>query len=513
MGRLKEMLQQAAIKLLDIRPANPKPITIYEKDTYESETLRNRLWYRGDPNELEQYFKRIAKDRLGSAKTKFWAAEPTKDSAIRKMHTGLPKMIANKLSDIVIADMDKIELDGNNQNLWDAISKDNKFPQLVGTCIAETLVDGDGAFKVSIDTDLSNCPIIEFYGGERISYILKRGRLQQIIFHTIYTKGLVEYCLHEHYGRGYIDYKLYNARGDEVKLGIIEDCSGLKPHNTFTGDFIMGLPIMFFKSVKYKGRGDSIFSSKNDNFDALDEVVSQWIDAIRKGRVYRYIPKSMVPRDSDTGEILSPNVFDNDYVEAGTSLAEDAKEVVTLSQAEIKYEAYVESYACFMDMCLQGIISPGTLGIDLKKTDNSESQREKEKATITSCNKIVDVLTEVIPELVSICMMTYDVMCAQTCKKYQASIKFGEYGTPTFDKVVETVVTAKTGGVMSTKQALKQMYGDTWTDKEIEEELQLIKADEGISLLEPGINEFDELGGTVPTKEDYQDVNDEKPKE
>ena len=43
--------------------------------------------------------------------------------------------------------------------------------------------------------------------------------------------------------------------------------------------------------------------------------------------------------------------------------------------------------------------------------------------------------------------------------EYEASVKFGEYGTPTFDKVVETVVKAKQGGVMSVKQSLKQMYG------------------------------------------------------
>ena len=498
------MLQKAAIRLLDIKPANPKTITIYERDTYETETLRNRLWYRGDPNELEQYFKKVAKEWRGSAKTKFWAAEPSKDSAIRKMHTGLPKMIANKLSDIVVADMDNIELDNKFQSLWDKMSKENKFPQLIGSCISETLVDGDGAFKISVDTDLSLYPIIEFYGGERVSYVYKRGRLQEIIFHTSYTQDMADFCLHEHYGRGFIDYKLYNARGDEVELGTVEECISLKPHNTFAGDYIMGIPVMFFKSVKYKGRGESIFTSKNDDFDALDEVVSQWIDAIRKGRVYRYIPKSMVPKDPNTGETLSPNVFDNDYMEAGTSLAEDAKEIVTLSQADINYAAYVESYASFMNMCLQGVISPGTLGIDLKKTDNAESQREKEKATVISCNKIVDALTEVIPEVVSVCMMTYDNMCEKAIGEYEASVKFGEYGTPTFDKVVETVVKAKQGGVMSVKQSLKQMYGDTWTEEEIEEELKLIKDDQALGVQEPVINEFDDIDGKVPTDGDYQ---------
>ena len=112
----------------------------------------------------------------------------------------------------------------------------NKFPQLIGSCISETLVDGDGAFKISVDTDLSLYPIIEFYGGERVSYVYKRGRLQEIIFHTSYTQDMADFCLHEHYGRGFIDYKLYNARGDEVELGTVEECISLKPHNTFAGD-------------------------------------------------------------------------------------------------------------------------------------------------------------------------------------------------------------------------------------------------------------------------------------
>lgn len=35
--------------------------------------------------------------------------------------------------------------------------------------------------------------------------------------------------------------------------------------------FIMAVPLLFYKSAKYKGRGKSIFDAKIDNFDALDE--------------------------------------------------------------------------------------------------------------------------------------------------------------------------------------------------------------------------------------------------
>ena len=149
----------------------------------------------------------------------------------------------------------------------------------------------------------------------------------------------------------------------------------------------------------------------------------------------------------------------------------------------------MNSYSGFLDLAIQGIISPATLGIDLKKTDNAESQREKEKITLHTRNKIVDILTQVIPELVSAVMMTYDNMIGQTPGKYEASVKFGEYASPDFDSTVETVGKAKNYGVMSTEKAVDEMYGDTMTDEEKAEEVQRIKKEQGVAEVdEPGIN-------------------------
>ena len=43
-------------------------------------------------------------------------------------------------------------------------------------------------------------------------------------------------------------------------------------------------------------------------------------------------------------------------------------------------------------------MSPSTLGIDVKKLDNAEAQREKEKATLYSRNNIVGQLQKVLPK-------------------------------------------------------------------------------------------------------------------
>ena len=481
MGWFKSMLTKAAIKYLNVQPALTNPITIQEAYTYETNVIRNKLWYRGEPYELDQFFKNISSDPVNKAR--FWSAVPSEDLSIRKIHSGLPAMIADKLSDIVVADLDSIEVTGENDNtLWEEIRKDNKFDDMLGDIIANTLVSGDGAFKLSIDTEISKYPIIEFFDGDKVEYITQRGRLKEIKFYTFYTKNNRQYKLSETYGKGYINYNIYDSNGNEVSLNTLDETKELADV-TYKDDFIMAVPLMFFKSPKFEGRGKSIFDNKSDAFDALDEVISQWIDAIRDGRVQKYMPEDLVPKDIN-GNLMKPNPFDNRFLKVGSSLAEDAKNEIDMKQANINYEAYVESYSNAIDMCLQGIISPSTLGIDLKKTDNAEAQREKEKTTLYTRGKMVDILTEVIPELVNIILKTNDVLNKKNTGEYEVSIVFGEYASPSFDTVVETVGKAKTYGVMSIEQCIEEMYGDTWTDEEKEEEIKRIKEQNGYLVAE-----------------------------
>lgn len=484
-----------AMKLLKIQPASEsKVITIREPFSYATSVLRNRLWYRGDPSELDQFYKQTASDSV--AKSRFWAAVPSEDLAIRKIHSGLPAMMAERLSDIVVADMDGIALETEGlTELWEEISEDNSFGELLGESLIDVLVAGDGAFKITIDTDVTNYPIIEFYSGENVAYKKTRNRLQEVLFFTDYTHNDKEYRLEETFGRGCINYRLLNAEGKEVALSTVPETTDLKDV-TFPGDFIMAVPLMFFKNHKWPDRGKSLFDSKADSFDALDEVISQWVDAIRAGRVQKYIPEDLVPKDLNTGAPQKPNPFDNQFIRIGSVMAEDAKGQIDMVQPAILYEAFVSTYANALDMCLQGIISPATLGIDLKKTDNAEAQREKEKATLYTRGKIIERLNDVIPQLVNIVLKVNDTMNERTAGEYVASVKFGEYASPSFDAVVETVGKARAYSIMSIERSVEELYGDAWTDKEKALEVSRIKAELGATEMEePQVGEYDDPPG------------------
>ena len=480
MGWFKNMI----IKLLKITPATDHKITIIEPLSFQGNVLKNQLWYRGDPSELEQFFKQAAHDDV--SKARFWASAPY--TRVRKIHSGIVQIVIDRLKDIVVADLDSVDFNEEGEktpikDLWDEIAKDNDFEELLGQAIQGALSSSDGAFKISVD-EVSQYPVIEFFEADAVDFVTKRGRIQDILFYTTYSKDNKDYRLQETYSKGKVTYKLFDDAGKEVALTTLDETARLIDV-TFTGDFIMAVPLKIFSSSKWKGRGKALFDSKTDDIDALDEVISQWLDAVRSGRVKRYIPEDLIPRDPNTGAFLESNPFDNQFISVGSSLAEGEKGKIDVSQPQIAFEAYQASYAGWLDLVLQGIISPATLGIDLKKTDNAESQREKEKVTLYTRGQIVNALNKVIPELVSTVMMVYDNMQQKAPAQYEASVKFGEYASPGFDTTVEVVGKAKTYGIMSAEKCVDELYGDTMTDEEKAEEVARIKAENSISMEEP----------------------------
>ena len=89
-----------------IQPSSPYTIQIQETIDYELNAIRNRNWYRGDGNELEQLYSSVNEY---ADKHKFWASKCTPGMEMRKIHTGLPSLIVRILSSIVLSGMNDFE--------------------------------------------------------------------------------------------------------------------------------------------------------------------------------------------------------------------------------------------------------------------------------------------------------------------------------------------------------------------------------------------------------------------
>lgn len=490
MGWFKNMI----CKIFKIQPAIETSITIQEPLSFQANVLKNQIWYRGDPSELQQFFHAATVDNV--SKTRFWSASAGSD--IRKIHAGLPKMVINKYRDIIMSDLDKICINNDDEKLielWEEIAKESDFYKVLRSAIKDALSSGDGAFKISLDPSVSQYPIVEFYTSDKVEFNRNRGRISEIVFFTTYIEGKHEYRLQETYGKGYVTYKLFNEYGNEVPLNSINQTSNLKD-TAQTGikqQFIMAVPLMFFESEKWPGRGEALFESKTDALDWLDEGISQFAQSVRDARTQKYIPEDLLPRDPNTGVIKKGDRFDNNFIAIASDRSEGAKNEINVVTPDILHEAYQAGYASALDLCLMGIISPSTLGIDLKKTDNAESQREKEKTTTYTRGILIDVLNEVIPEVVETILKVNDLNHNKAPGEYDASVQFGEYAAPGFDTTVEVVGKAKTYGVMSTERCVEELYGDTWTKEQKEEEVARIKAENGTVLEEPLIQNNDDL--------------------
>lgn len=488
--RLSENVKRGIRSWLNVQEASPTNILINEPLDYEANAIKNRIWYRGDSEELQQLYSQID---TGVDKYKFWACKSTPGQEIRKIHTGLPALVVDTLAGITLADLDiQIEKDREAQELWEQIDKDNKFRKKLEKAVKETLYIGDGAFKISFDTQLSQYPIIEFYPGDRIELVTERGRIREIVFKTAYRHGRRDYVLYEHYGYGMIAYELY--RGDtQVSLQSIPQTENLvdvafgtdKPE----GKYMMAVPIQFYESGKWDERGQSIFDKKIDSYDAFDEVWSQWMDAVRMGRAKEYIPDCLIPRNPETGEMMRPNHFDNRFIAVGNDMSENAKNMIDVKQPNIPHESYLASYCTALDLCLQGLISPSTLGIDVKKLDNSEAQREKEKATLYTRDTIINALQVDIPLLVETVLKAYNEFYRKPVKPLDVTVEFGDYANPSFESQIETISKARQGQIMSVDAAVDELYGDDKDDTWKQEEIKRLKEELGIGEVEePGVN-------------------------
>ena len=479
-------IAEKILKVLRIHQIGRQGFDINRLLTHDENCAKNRIWYEGDSFEISQFF-----GLIWNSAHSFWGATMTKGMEIRKIHIGLPKLLVDTLNNITISDFNGLEFENKaDQDLWDEIEKENDFKKLLKKATEEVLKVGDGAFKISFDESISKLPIIEFYAAEDVEFIRNRGRIREIKFYTRYNIREVRYLLVETYGYGYVHYNLYQNE-TEIPLDKLEATANLQDVS-FDNSIMLAVPYIIWQSDKYEGRGASIYDSKSDNFDAIDEVVSQWQDAVRSGRVKTYIPSCLIPRNFETGGLLLNNEFDNRFIAVGDDMTENAKNEIKVVQPDIKVEAYLQTYITQLDLCLQGVVSPSTLGIDVKKLDNAEAQREKEKVTLYTRQSIIETLEKVLVSLGGIVLNAYNIQYGQATEYYDLNANFGEYANPSFEALIETMSNPNTP--MSIEAKVEEIWGDSKTDEWKAEEVERIKQEKGIIQMDEPSFTNDNLG-------------------
>ena len=495
--KLSEMIRQKLIDFLKIEEQIHSPASnSMTKNTVFDEYMLYDAYAIGDPILISNVYKKMPAQYDNS----FWKASP--DIAFDKKHGGLPKIILDAVIGIIIENYDGIDFDEGNEEvkqLWEEIEHDNEFIKVLAKAVRDVFVFGEGAFKLMYFPEISKFPIIEFVPAKNCDIIYKYRRLQEVIFiNNVYTDiHGNEFVLQEHYKKGGIYYKLYNSKNKEVPLKTIPECADLQDIIFADTEFIAAIPLKFKDSDKHEGHGESYFAGgKISIFDAFDETYSQSMQTTRLATPQKLVDDRCLVQDQITGAVnLSSTIFNPIFrMGASNPLASNA-ELIKLIQFKLNTSEYGEAMSKHIALACAGIISPSTIGIQLQtgafiNSDSGEAQREKEKQTLYTINKIKGALHDTLPKLVVATIGLHNILKGKNAeiKEEHISILFSEYANPSFEAQIETIKKAVPElTIMTPEEIVQEKYGYTITKEEKEE---LVKA---LYIVNYGVESLDEL--------------------
>ena len=428
MGLIKNFLNKVIDKRIDeFRKGvgaqmqyNPLLVKRELNDNYNDKHLTRRLlensvWYSGIEQDLEYFYRKQAPKfwRNGQESESinyFWAGD--KDD-IRKIHSGFPQLICEKMVDLLVGNGYEIKVEGKNeeelQETLDEMLADNMFKTLLAKSIETESWSGGVAWKMSWNPELTDYPIIEAWQPENYTAVIQSGRVIEDIFYMYYDKGSIKYRLSEIYGvdkkkGAYIDYKLEQlANGTEgdvnakpkwvlASLADLEQTKDLKRID-FEGYYKR---LSMYKANKlpnsefrYSHLGESDYAGSYGAFDAIDEILSTWIQEFRDGKLHRYFPEELMLKQN--GEYRYPSGFKKDHILTADSPSENMdKQKVQYSQGDLRVDKHIESYKVWMTQILNNSgLSPLTVGATGLEAINAseQSQQEREKVSIRTRDK------------------------------------------------------------------------------------------------------------------------------
>ena len=327
-----------------------------------------------------------------------------------------------------------------NEQLQEIFKSNDALALLQNSAQMESY-SGAVAFKFVLDPTFSDYPILIPYAKEDIEISKKYGKILEIVFKDYYKKdGDRTYTLCSVYGRGYIEYKLYEGE-KEVPLNTIQETKDLENLVVYdsTGKKSNKL-LAVYKENKLGARSD--FEGCKDDFCAYDEVYTMMMDLIEKGHIMEYIPESLLEKDIKTDTAIVPNVWDRNVVVLRDTNYQDNKEEAKRDIPDISntITAMKESMNSILTNCLLTAgISPSTVGLDIAGANSSGLALSiREKASIRTREAKITLWTSTLKEIAEL-LLSYANMKVQGKSIYLAEetnnvyVKFTEYEA--FDKL------------------------------------------------------------------------------
>ena len=518
MPTIKEWFRTKVLKMTGLSkyngPAEENSLTyINNKERLTRSRIREyNIWYEGDGDELLNYY--TGQNMFDynyepwysrNKKTYFWSINSTEND-IKRTHSGQARNIVDTLVSIMHFPIIKAgavaeKKNSVNKNMQEMIKKCRLKSLYKQEQMPLTLVEGWGCYKINWDAEISEWPIPVYYRAENVDFIYKMGIICGVVFKDYYTDGKNRrYMLTETRRLGktesgktglIIEKELFKTSGPGVEDYVIKaefkdvpELADMTEADTYIEiegcKILLAVPCILFKNTSnLGGYGRSIFTGKIDLFDDLDQALSQAANAVRKSTPIEYFNSEFLERD-DNGLVKQPNAYDRKYVVfRGAKNADGSStgEAIQTTQPSIDFKQYSDEAIAILLQIINGILSPATLGIDIAKKDNAEAQREKEKVTVFTRNKLARCEKKILEKLFNELLIANELMHtgAITVFDYTLSVVYPEFADDSFENKITVLGEMLAKGALSPKMYLTKLYGGTLSEEDYNQELEFLE--------------------------------------
>ena len=439
------------------------------------------------------------------------------------------------------------------------ILEENAFDTaLLKSSIIETLGLGDGAWHVHFDPEISNLPLIEFVPAERLlikrksNRIVEYGVKRQVIInnepepyelHTVYThrkkatkkSGVMRYdddgIWQQHKvwdGTKYIN-------DEQVKRRIFKEY-GVKEKTVLP---LVDFPIVYLPNTLNNTQGASVYDNArpygvvfglDSVSSALDEILSNCVDTVRKSFPFLLIDEQMIPSDimgdKDKGAFSTRR---HSFVVPKN--AKDPDKLLQQIQAKLNTTEFVESAKFQINIALNKVgINAATLGLQLSGHVESEAtQNAKERNSIRTRNTVASDYEKYLEEIFAVLLQYEDYIngittatdtttgeSAYVAEDYHGiKAAFRKYIVDTPEEVSEVLARKVQANLMSIFAAVREQHLD-WSYEAIYKEANLIYAQNSgraIQVVDPSKPPEESVVLQTPPEEDTDGGGDDAEKD
>ncbi|MGI6156406.1 MAG: hypothetical protein ACOYEB_10825 [Enterococcus lemanii] len=513
-------------------------------EIFRRELDENFVWFNGRAEAIEVFFKNIrvfynmsspsmisAYD-LNNQMYNFW-----KDvgGEMARIHSGVPALISKtygnliKPSSIIIKVLKKDgTVDEPVQERLDAILEDNQWHTLSKKGVITESWGGFFFLKLSY-MDGYKYPIIELVDPRQGRAITKRGRIIGYKFSTNQQVAGDVYEIIEKYelkkGIVEISYDIYKGKEKVKDAQIPDEIKDFVNKQKLNINF---LPVFLKNNTAHSSKfpekiyGESDYANSQSLFHILDSLLSNLELDVDNSKAIQFVNKNLMEFDAENSIemynkhklriFLSNKIMDDPEF--------DINRMIGLFQPELRIEKFDSAMKDITVRILANAgLSPSSVGMPGYESVNASnlSQTARRENSIISRDEKLELWLPFLKDFIKRLLQFDDFINGRDADtEYNIFVEYNKYMAPDLNTLINIVVKAVNGGVMSLEQAIDLM----WPDKSPDEKIELIttiknEMKERSTRASNALGSFDTppKGLGVKTAETGRDVDEDKIKD